>query len=74
MADENTTQALKAFAGYDQGVFLEWLEGLTDMMQSGGDPGLMDKRAVHKVAGLMYALVLAANELGEREWLEARAR
>ena len=67
MANQDTTQGLKAFDGYDQSVFMEWLEGLTDMMHSGGDPGAMDKRTSRNVAGLMYALVKAANELGGRE-------
>lgn len=67
MAADIDAKVLQAFDGYDQSVFLEWLEGLTDMMQSGGVPGLMDERTTHKVAGLMYALVLATTELGERE-------
>lgn len=67
MATETLPQGPQAFAGYDQSIFLEWLEGLTDLIQSRGEPSLMDKRTMPLVGGLMHALVLASTELGERE-------
>lgn len=64
MASQSVVQGLKAFEGYDQSVFMEWLEGLADLMQAGGDPGLMAKNTPQVVGGLMYALVQAADQLG----------
>lgn len=58
--------ALKAFADCDHLTFMEWLEALTDMMQS-DEPGDMAPRTPRTVAALMYALVQAANEQRERE-------
>ena len=72
MATEEIAQALQAFEGFDQGVFLEWLEGLSDMIHSRGDPAMMAKGTVGIVGGLMYALVQAATELGDRERKEAK--
>lgn len=71
MATETVPQGPQAFAGYDQGVFLQWLEALTDLVHSQGSPGLMDEHTVRNVGGLMYALVQAAQELGE---LQAKGR
>lgn len=64
MASQSVVQGLKAFEGYDQSVFLQWLEGLADMMQAGGDPQLMASNTPTVVGGLMYALLQAADELG----------
>ncbi len=77
MAPETVTQApgnqaLDAFDGYDQSVFLQWLEALTDLVHSQGQPGLMDEGTMPIVGGLMYSLVQAAKELGEREAEERR--
>ena len=72
MATETVPQALDAFDGYDQSVFLQWMEALTDLVHSQGKPGLMDEQTMSIVGGLMYSLVQAAQELGERERKETR--
>lgn len=67
MATETVPQALEAFEGYDQSVFLQWMEALADLIHSQGKPGVMDEQTMPIVGGLMNALVQAAQELGERE-------
>lgn len=67
MATQTVPEGLEAFAGYDQSVFLQWMEALTDLVHSQGKPGLMDEQTMPNVGGLMYALVQAAKELGERQ-------
>ena len=69
MATETVRQpepALEAFAGYEQGVFLEWMAGLSDLVMCIGQAGLAH-RTLPAVGGLMFALTLAAEELGRRE-------
>ena len=71
MASEIVEQPLKAFAGLDQSIFMSWLEGLADLIHTGGNPTLMDPRTMKIVGGMMFTIVQAANEVGQREWQEA---
>ncbi|RRN80376.1 hypothetical protein EIM50_00550 [Pseudoxanthomonas sp. SGD-10] len=70
MATESV--AIEAFAGYESGVFLSWMEAVGDVMLNGGEAS--SSATAQDLGGLFMALSRAAKELQERELEQVRSR
>lgn len=69
MASESV--AIEAFAGYESGVFLSWMEAVGDVMLNGGE--VSSPATAQDLGGLFMALSRAAKELQQRELDRARS-
>jgi len=80
MAIESVTTAvdepvngLEALSSYDSTVFVAWALSVADVL-SVTDPGDVGKHTVANCGGLIYSLLLSAQELDRKERAEWRAR